>query len=158
MNYRRRFGATLALGSMVLQGCYASLPLQQDPPALTEPRVELVLNDQGRAALSGKLGAAVDKVEGQLVAVNGGSYELSVFHIKQLNGGSATWNGEHVTLTRDQIVGFQIRRLDKAKTAIAAGLIAAGILAVYLGSSLSGSGADKAVDPGTGGQSVIIVP
>ena len=143
---------------MVLQGCDASLPLQQEAPALTEPRVELVLNDQGRAALSGKLGAAVEKVEGQLVAVNGGSYEMSVFHVKQLGGGSATWNGEHVTLTKDQVVGFQVRRLDRGKTALAVALVAGAIVAVYIGIDLFGSGGDKPVDGGTTRQSVKVVP
>jgi hypothetical protein len=135
----RKAGAVLAAWALLLQGCYESLPLQQAPPP-AGVRVELVLNDQGRAALSDKLGTAVDKVEGLLVSQEGESYTMEVYQVLQMNGNSSTWNGERVTVAKAHAAGFQIRRLSRTRTTLLAGGITAAAMAVFFGHSLFGFG------------------
>jgi len=129
----------LAAWSLLLQGCYSSLPLQEGP-APTAQRVVLSLNDQGRAALSQQLGTAVDRIEGEILSENEGGYAVSVFHVSQLNGNSATWNGEHVTVAKSQISGFQLRRLNRTRTALLAAGVTVGVVALFFGRSLLGFG------------------
>jgi hypothetical protein len=102
--------------------------------------VQLVLNDAGRAAISSKLGSAVDKVEGLLTAQNADSYTLAVSEVFQLDGRSSKWNGESVTLSKDWTVGYQIHRFSQTKTIILAAAIVAAAVVFLVSAGLSGSG------------------
>lgn len=122
-----------------MQGCYETLPLQQGSPPSTVS-VQLVLNDAGRAAVSVKLGSAVDKVEGMLTAQNADSYTLAVSQVFQLGGNTTKWNGESVTISKDWTVGYQIHRFSKARTIILASAIAAAVIVFLVTARLNGSG------------------
>lgn len=153
----RGAGVWLATCSLLLQGCYESLPLTQTPP-MSAPRVELVLNDQGRAALSDRLGTAVDKIEGQLVSQEQSGYSMLVYRVSQLNGNSAAWTGEKVTIAKEYTVGFQVRQLDKRKTWIAVGVVVGVVVAVVVGASLAGKATTGPGDVTIPGQSIRVVP
>jgi hypothetical protein len=135
----------------MLQACYTSLPIEAGP-APTAQRVVLSLNDQGRAALSQQLGTAVDKIEGEVLSENSDGYTVSVFHVTQMNGNSATWNGEHVTLAKSQVSGFQLRRLNRTRTVLLAAGVTVGVVALFFGRSLLGFGSsDDTGSTGPGG-------
>jgi len=125
---------------------------------MSAPRVELVLNDQGRAALTDRLGAAVDKIEGQLVSQDQAGVSMLVYRVRQLNGNSAAWTGEKVTIAKEYTVGFQIRQLDKHKTWVAVGVVAGVVVAVILGVSLAGKATTAPGDVTTPGQSLRTAP
>jgi len=152
----RAAGVWLTTCSMLLQGCYQSLPLTQTPP-MSAPRVELILNDQGRAALSDRLGTAVDKIEGQLVGQDQSGYSMLVYHVSQLNGNSAAWTGEKVSIAKEYAIGFQVRQLDRRKSAIAVGIVVGVVVAVLVGASLAGKGNSSSGDVGIPGQSIRVV-
>ena len=134
----------LAAGSLLLQGCYDTLPLQQDVPPMAT-RVRVALNDQGRAALSEQLGTAVDRIEGDFAAMRNDAYVINTYRVMQLNGNSTTWNGEQVSVSKQYTTGFQLRRLNGAKTSLAAVGVVGGITAFFLGKSLiTGGGSDPA--------------
>ena len=134
----------LAAGSFLLQGCYESLPLQMDvPPVAT--RLQVTLNDQGRAALSEQLGTAVDKVEGDFVAVRNDAYVVQVHKVMQFNRNSTIWNGERVSIAKQYAAGFQLRRLNAVKTSFAAVAVVAGVTAFFLGRSLLTGGGSESV-------------
>jgi hypothetical protein len=140
-------GAILSTLALLLQvGCYETLPLQQGSPPTTVS-VQLVLNDAGRAAVSSKLGSAVDKVEGMLTAQNADSYTLAVSQVFQLGGSSTKWNGESVTVSKDWTVGYQIHRFSKSKTIILASAIVAAAIVFFVTTGLIGSGSPD--DSGT---------
>lgn len=143
--------AVAAAWSVLLQGCYRSLPLQQGVAPETG-RVELVLNDQGRAALTERLGPMVEKVEGQMLSQTSESYTVSVARISQLNGGTALWNGEQVTIPKSQLLGFQVRQLDKVRTIGLATAVTVAIVVLFLGKSLIGGGTDDKQQPPDPGQ------
>ena len=149
----RTLGGLLATCALLLQGCYEFLPLQQGPAPMGR-EVELVLNEAGRAALAPKLGGGVDKVGGSIVTADGQSYTMMVTHVLQIGGSSATWNGERVVVAKEHTVGFQVRQLDRTRTAFLAGAVIVGIAALFFGKSLFGSGSDTADPSGTGGQSL----
>ncbi|MCX5764531.1 MAG: hypothetical protein NTU67_07880 [Gemmatimonadetes bacterium] len=149
----RKLGGFLATFALLLQGCYESLPLQQGA-APTDKQIEFVLNDAGRVALAPKLGAAVEKVRGNITAVDGESYTMAVTQVLQYGGGSATWNGEKVVVLKGHTVGFQVRQLDKTSSTLLAGVVIVGIVALFFGKSLLGLGDDPVTPSGTGGQSL----
>lgn len=135
-----------AAWTVALQGCYESLPLRQGVAPETG-RVELILNDQGRAALSERLGTMVDKVEGQMLSQRADAYTISVVRISQLNGGSALWNGEEVTLLKAHTAGFQVRQMSKPRTIALAAAAAALVLAVFSKDLIGGGSDDKVQSP-----------
>lgn len=134
----------VAAWSLVLQGCYESLPLRQGT-APTAVRVEFVLNDQGRAALSDKLGPAVQKIEGEVVDQNDGSYVLSVYRVTSFDGNSAAWTGERVNVAKEQTSGYQVRRLSRTRTTLLAAGVLAGVTLVFFGKSLGIGGGSETV-------------
>ena len=140
-------GAILSTLALLLQGCYETLPLQQGSPPTTVS-VQLVLNDAGRAAMSNKLGSAVDKVEGLLTAQGADSYTLAVSQVIQLGGSSTKWNGESVTLSKDWTVGYQIHRFSKSRTIIVASAIVGAAVVFFVTTSLIGSGGPSDGGPG----------
>jgi hypothetical protein len=149
----RKLGGFLAAFALLLQGCYESLPLQQGIAPIGK-QVEFLLNDAGRVALAPKLGASVEKVRGNVIAVDGESYTMTVTHVLQFGGGSATWNGEKVVVLKEHTVGFQVRQLDKTRSALLAGVVVVGIGALFFGKSLFGSGSDPSDTPIVPGQSL----
>ena len=143
-----------AAWTVLLQGCYESLPMQQGVAPETG-RVVLVLNDQGRAAHSERLGPMMEKIEGQLVSQQADSYTLSVVRVTQLNGTSAIWNGEQVTLLKVHTVGYQVRRLNVARTVSLTLVVAAVTVFGLFGKALAGGGTDDKEQPANGGQPVL---
>jgi len=116
------------------------------PPAAV--RIEFLLNDQGRAALEGKLGPAVQKVEGEVLNQDGGSYDLSVYRVTGFDGKSSTWTGEHVTLAKDHAMGYQVRRLNKVRSSLLAAGVVAGIVVIFFGKALGiGGGSEDGTIP-----------
>ena len=149
--FRAAVVAVAAAWSILLQGCYRSLPLRQGVAPETG-RVELVLNDQGRAALSERLGPMVEKVEGEMLSQTADSYTVSVVRISQLNGGTALWNGERVTIPMSQLLGYQVRQLDKLRTIGLAAAVTVAMVVLFLGKSLIGGGTDNKQQPPDSGQ------
>jgi hypothetical protein len=130
----------LAAWSLLLQeGCYKSLPLQQGPAPVAQ-KVWVFLNDRGRAALSDRLGSAVDRVEGTVAAADDSAYVLSVSRVFQLNGYSNGWTGESVKVAREYTTGFQVRQLDRFRTTMVAGGAAVAVIGFFVTRSLVGGG------------------
>ena len=140
--------ALLAAWSVLLQGCYESLPLQQGA-APAARRVELVLNDEGRVGLRSKLGPAVDRIEGEIVSQDTGSYTISVFHLRQMNGNSATWTGEQVAVAKEYTIGYQLRQLNKARTTFLAAGVTVALFFIFFGKSLNIGGGGPGSPPPT---------
>ncbi len=129
----------LAAWSLLLQGCYKSLPLQQGSAPVAN-KVWVFLNDRGRVALADRLGSAVDRVEGTVAAADDSAYVLSVSRVFQLNGYSNGWSGESVKVAREYTTGFQLRQLDRFRTTLVAGGAVFAVVAFLVTRSLTGSG------------------
>jgi hypothetical protein len=113
--------------------------MQEGAPPTTSG-VQLVLNDKGRLDVSGKLGSAVDKVEGTLIAQNSDSYTLAVSQVYQLGGTSSKWSGEQVTILKDGTIGYQVRRFNQTRTIVLAVALTGAAVALLASLGLKGSG------------------
>ncbi len=132
---------------MLLQGCYETLPLQQGSAPATVS-VQLVINDKGRLEIADKLGTSVDRVEGMVTAQNADSYTLAVTQVYQLNGNSAKWENEPVTISKDGVDGFRIHRLNQTRTVVLATALTAALVVFVLTAGIKASGAAGQSGPG----------
>ncbi|MCX5756128.1 MAG: hypothetical protein NTX19_08475 [Gemmatimonadetes bacterium] len=146
----------VAAWAVSLQGCFESLPLSQGV-APSAGRVELVLNDQGRAALSERLGPQVEKLEGAMLSQAPDSYTMSVARISQLNGNTAMWNGEQVTVRKDHTVGYQVRQLNKVRTIGLAVALTAVVVFLFNKSLFTAQGTDDKPAGPAGGEPTRVV-
>jgi hypothetical protein len=134
---------------MLLQGCYETLPLQQGSAPATVS-VQLVMNDKGRLAIADKLGTSVDRVEGMVTSQNADSYTLAVTQVYQLNGSSAKWENEPVTISKDGVDGYRIHRFNQTRTVILATAVTVALVVFVLTAGIKASGAAGQSGPGGG--------
>ena len=158
--YFRGVVASTILGLTVFEsGCYE---YSQVPSAATEAvpgsHLAFSLNDQGRAALSDKLGPAVGRVEGRYTGMVRDAYAIDVYAVETLGAGRSHWVGERIEIPRQFVTGISEKQLSKGKTAlVVVGAIAA--LAALIGSqSLSGSGTPPAEPSSPGGSTATRSP
>jgi hypothetical protein len=132
---------------LLLQGCYETLPLQQGSAPATVS-VQLVMNDKGRLAIADKLGASVDRVEGVVTAQNADSYTLAVTQVYQVNGNSAKWENEPVTIAKDGVDGFRIHRFNQARTVVLATAVTVALVVFIVTAGIKASGSSAQSGPG----------
>ncbi|MFM8779951.1 MAG: hypothetical protein ACKOFO_00435, partial [Gemmatimonadota bacterium] len=94
---RRRAGLRAAALAVALTGCHTYLPPQDQVPVLGR-EIAIELNDRGRLLVVPQLGEAVLRVQGTLVASTDSTVTMSVSRTVQLQGSSALWTGESVTI------------------------------------------------------------
>jgi hypothetical protein len=118
----------------VLQGCYTYAPLETGVPPVGE-NIEFRINDQGRFELGDRLGRGLAAVEGRLTGTTDDQYLVNVAAISFLNGEKNRWSGEPMRLNRAHVGESAIRRLDKRRSWIAAGVtvVALGVFAATRG-------------------------
>ena len=73
---------------------------------------------------------------------------MSVAEVETKRGDEVSWRGETITLPVDAIASLEVRRLDKGRSYLVAGVGAAGLIATTLAFSLTGSGTQP--NPGSG--------
>ena len=121
---------TALLVSSVLCGCYTYRPLISPEP-VAGTRVSAELTSEGSQDLSGKIGPAVEHVEGEVLRVDSAGVELSVLQVEGFKGNQSDWSGEPVLLPRTSVAGWQQRRLSVGGTGFVGGLVLGGVYAVY---------------------------
>lgn len=142
---RRLSGLVLGVVSLVNVGCYETGTLMTEPHS--SQRVVLVLNDRGRAALSGQLGAGPLSVEGIVESADSAGYMVKVGKVSYIGTGSTTWTGERVRIGRDAVGMVQERKISRARTflAVAGAGLALGLFIASRG--LLGFGDDPPIIP-----------
>jgi hypothetical protein len=151
----RTVALTALLGGGCLLGCYTYVPSQAS--YLQAGReVALDINDLGRVNLNAQIGAEVARIAGILQQQTGTDYTIKVSELTYLNGKSAMWSGEPVTIRNDYVRTVLEKKISPGKTAAAvvasAGVIGGAIAAHTLVTGGNGNG-DTKPDPGTGTQS-----
>ncbi len=132
-----------------VSGCYSFVPSQS---SLLSPgkSVALDLNDLGRLNLSELIGGDVGRVSGVLVDQTASGYTVKVQELTYLNGRTAAWSGEAVSVRSDFVRGVYEQKLSATKTALAvlagAGVIG-GLAAAKSSSSTGDGGTTKPTQP-----------
>ena len=125
---RRRAGLSVVALATALTGCHTYLPPQDQVP-VTGREIAVELNDRGRLLVVPQLGEAVLRVHGTLVASTDSTVTISVSRTVQLQGSSALWTGESVTIPVTGVRGFRLREFSQ-KRSVAMAVGVAGALAV----------------------------
>jgi hypothetical protein len=148
----RTVAIAAVLSSTCALGCYTYVPLQA---SFLQPGKEVALdiNDLGRVNLNAQIGAEVARVAGILQQQTGTDYTVRVSELTYLNGRTAMWSGEAVTIRNDYVGSVLEKKISPGKTAAAivasAGVVGGAIAAHTLITGGNGGG-DNKPPPGTG--------
>jgi hypothetical protein len=146
----RAVAIAAVLGGAGTLGCYTYVPARA---SYLEPgrEVALDLNDVGRVNLGTQIGAEVARVAGILQQQTGTDYSIRISEVTYLDGRTATWSGEPVTIRQDYVRGVLEKKISAGKTAAAvvasAGVVGGAILAHTLVTSGNGNGDGKPEPP-----------
>jgi hypothetical protein len=114
----------IVLGAGVaFSGCYTQRPLTAPIPAPGSDVVAL-LTDSGTVVMGTQLGPGVTEVEGVVADADANSWRLLMTRVDQRGGTSTLWNREPVTFPRSALTQVSVRRLDRKRSWLMAGLIA----------------------------------
>ncbi len=130
--------AAFLCGSVAV-GCYAFVP-SESSHLVPGRHVALELNDLGRLNLSSRIGADVMQLTGTLVQQSATEYTIKTMKVTYLNGRTADWSGESVTVSQEYVRGVYEEKLSPSKTAAAVAGVVAVVGGVIAGKGLSGSG------------------
>jgi hypothetical protein len=136
------------LAVSLLSGCYSYQPIETVAPQPGK-RIVLTLTPHGMRWVTLQLGPQVSRVEGDLLEADSAAVRLALRRVEDSRQSATSWNGEQVTIPREEIAGITERRLSVGATAIAGGLALGGVLGIYAAFGTSGS-ADGVAIPGTG--------
>lgn len=131
--------AVTAAAFAPLAGCYATRPFESGITPAGEV-VQFELNDRGQDALAPRVGAGVRFVEGQVTAASGSVLTVAVSKVVDRTNVPQTWTGEPVEIDRGFVRSAEIRRLDRTKSALVAGGVAAAVFGFLASRSLFGQG------------------
>ena len=121
VSYSRR-AAVVALA--FLAGCYSRESIGLTTPA-PETRVIASVTDVGSDHMAGKIGVAAVEVEGIVESTTDSVWNLRLIRVEQRGGVSTLWNRELVSFPRWTLTNPTAKKLDKKRSWIFAGMIAA---------------------------------
>ena len=110
---------------LILAGCYSQRPLERIVP-VPATRIIAKVTDSGTVVMGGRIGPGAEEVEGVVASADANVWDLHLLRVDQRGGTSVLWNSELVSFPRYALTSPREKRLDKAKSWAAAGLIAAG--------------------------------
>lgn len=147
----RRWTALVTAGSLLVSGCYTTVPLQSS----TKPNATVVLtvNDRGRVALENRMGPEVGSVEGRLVTRTDSLYTLHVTAVSYLSGNVSKWSGEEESIRTEWFRDARQRTVSVSRSLLAAGIAAAAV-GLFIGTreifGIGGSEVETPRPPSTG--------
>jgi hypothetical protein len=142
----RAITAVLAVG-MSVTACYTQHPLTTPVPVLGT-QIVAELTDTGTVVMANQLGPGVTEIEGFVAEVNGTGWKLLMTRVEQRGVGSTYWSREPVTFPRSALTRVTQRQLDKKRSWVTAGLIAAAAIVAARSFGGFGFGGEGPGDPG----------
>lgn len=126
---KRQHGLTrlgLATALVVATACYDRTPLGLSAPA-PEARVIARLTDLGAQQMAGRIGPAATEIEGYIDSATDSVWRIRLVRVDQLGGYSTRWSQELVEFPRSALNAPTERRLNKRKSWLMAGAVAAAV-------------------------------
>ena len=139
--YRARFSLVL----IALGACYKNTPIGLGTPA-PQTRVIASVTDVGSDRMANLIGVAATEVEGIVESATDSVWNLRLIRVDQRGGASTIWNRELVSFPRWALTSPSEKKLDKKRSWLFAGMIAA---TAFLAERLI-LGAFSLDDPGRG--------
>ena len=144
--WRRSVAVTVGV-LHVCTACFSYAPVQTPPRPGTQ--VALEVTDEGRVALSEKIGPGVVRLEGTLAGVDGDALLVDASAVRQVRGYITDLGGVRVTLPRRFVTRMDERRLSRTRTMLVIGGVVA-VVAGFFAVKLSGRNTPGDEDPGGG--------
>jgi len=144
--WRRQIAVTVGV-LHVCTACFSYAPVQTTPQPGTQ--VALEVTDEGRVALSEKIGPGVVRLKGTLAGVEGDALLVDASSVRQVRGYISDLGGVRVTLPKRYVTRMDERRLSRSKTMLVVG----GVVAIVVGFftvKISGRSTPSDEDPGGG--------
>lgn len=132
----------------LFSACYVYRPTPRAPAS--GDRVELFLNNDGRAALGKVVGEKTRIIAGAVTDAGDSSLVLSVRSTTSVAGDYSEWTGEKVTVGTALLDSVRVRKLSGSRTALAAagGIAAAAIVqALFSHGTTGGPGGQRPTPP-----------
>jgi hypothetical protein len=120
----------IVVWAVLLAACYTYRPLTTTNPSPGD-RISAQLTTEGSRELAGQVGPEVLHVEGEVLQADSSGLNLEVREIESYRGIRSDWHGERLRLPREAVAGLQQRRLSVGGTTMMAGVLTAGLYAVY---------------------------
>jgi hypothetical protein len=142
-------------------GCFSLQPVSGRVAPEVGARVDVTLNDAGRAALGPSIGPEVDRIDGMLLEQDSSGMRIAVKHVIGLNGSVQVWSDELIRVEDSHYRMLALRRFSKGRT-VALGAGSVGGMAILVASGLNpfgflGSDAGGGKGDTTPGESIIRV-
>jgi hypothetical protein len=88
-------------------------------------RIVATMTDSGVVAMGNAIGPGSTEIEGIVVSADADQWTLEMLRVDHRGGTSVAWNREQVTFPRQALTNVSERTLDKKRSWLAAGLVAA---------------------------------
>ena len=147
MTVRRLTASFVVALQLLTTACYAYAPVQTTPPAGSQ--VALEVTDEGRVALSDKIGPGVVRLEGTLAGVEGDELLVDASAVRQVRGYISDLGGVRVRLPRRYVTRMDERRLSRSRSLLVVGGVVA-IVVGFFAAKISGRSTPGDEDPGGG--------
>ena len=145
----RRRSVAVTVGVLhVCTACYSYVPVQSTPTAGSQ--VALEVTDEGRVALSEKIGPGVVRLEGTLAGVEGSDLLVDASAVKQVRGYISDLGGVRVRLPQQYVTKMDQRQFSRRRTLIVIGSVVATIAAFFIAKGVSGRSTPPEDDGGGG--------
>jgi hypothetical protein len=133
----------------LLNACYGYVPSTQPPSS--DAQVRVTLTDAGTAALVGAVGPSVELIDGRVISANADSIILGVTMTTSRRSIETDWRGERIAVPRSAVASVGVRRLARARTALAvaggAALLIGGAIGFNIAGNPSGAGGRPGPNP-----------
>src|SRR5215204_4173949 len=133
--WRRSVAVTVGV-LHVCTACFSYAPVQTTPAPGTQ--VALEVTDQGRVALSEKIGPGVVRLEGTLAGVENDALLVDASAVRQVRGYISDLGGVRVRLPQQYVARMDERQLSRKRTLIVGGVIVGVIAAFFLAKGVNG--------------------
>jgi hypothetical protein len=115
-------------------GCFSLQPVSGGVAPEAGARVDVTLNDAGRAALGSMIGSEVDRIDGTVLEQDSSGMRLAVKHVIALNGSVQVWSDEIVRVEDSHYRTLALRKFSRGRTvALGAGSVGGFALLVATG-------------------------
>lgn len=122
-------------------GCYAYTYHVSDRP-VPGTTIEVTLNDLGRLSMAQNIGPEVLRVEGTVATATDSLFILRVHTVTGIDQSIHAWAREPVTFQYAYVRGLREKRFSSGRTAMLAGGMSAGVVALMATASLLGLGSE----------------